>query len=130
MDRSERVKRFMEITAKYDIGNTPLIWDELDKLSDKELYDDSKVAEVVGIIMSYYDNIESNNTRYPESIMRILRQRDGLDKLDLSKDDRFNSYTPNEAFKAVLEYEGIVGFESTIKEWIVSIYGISLDAIR
>ena len=67
--------------------------------------------------------------KYPEHIMEILRQRLGLDEDDTSRDDEINIYTPSEAFEEVCNWEGLLGYADTIKEWIEDIYGIDLDDI-
>ena len=45
MTREERVRRFMEIANEYNIGNSCSTWDELDKLSDADLYNKEKLDE-------------------------------------------------------------------------------------
>lgn len=34
--------------------------------------------------------------------------------------------TPNEAFKEVLGWEGLCGYDGAIKQWIKEIYGIEI----
>ena len=67
--------------------------------------------------------------KYPEHIMKVLRQRLGLDEDDTLRDDEINIYSPSEAFEEVLNWEGILGYANTIKWWIESIYGIDIDAL-
>ena len=67
--------------------------------------------------------------RYPEHIMKVLRQRLGLDEDDTLRDDEINIYSTSEAFEEVLNWEGILGYASEIKYWIESIYGIDIDAL-
>lgn len=64
---------------------------------------------------------------YPEYILRTLRQREDLEETDTSMDDKFNNYSPNKAFKEMLEWEGIIGWDNTIKSWIRDIYGVDLN---
>jgi len=101
--------------------------DELDKLSDSDLYNEEKLDEAALKIVAYYDRLDKQNTRYPENIMSTVRLYHGLDKLDTSKDEQINEYQPNEVFDIVLKYEGIEGYSYTIKNWIKDIYGIDLD---
>lgn len=68
--------------------------------------------------------------KYPEDIMEILRQRLGLEEDDTSRDSEINTYTPSEAFEEVCNWEGFLGYASTIKSWIEDIYGIDLDSIE
>lgn len=67
--------------------------------------------------------------KYPENIMRYLRQRKGLELNDTTCDDEINLMTPNEAFEEVLEWDGLINYAYTIKRWIEDIYGINLDAM-
>ena len=74
------------------------------------------------------DGYEEN--RYPEHIMQKLRERMGLFSDDTSRDTEINAYSSNEAFEEVLNWEGILGYASTIKSWIDDIYGIDLDDVE
>ena len=67
--------------------------------------------------------------RYPERIMRTLRERKGLEPSDTICDDEINLMSPNEAFEEILEWNGICNYAYTIKHWIEDIYGIDLDAM-
>lgn len=67
--------------------------------------------------------------KYPENIMRYLRQRKGLELNDTTCDDEINLMTPNEAFEEVLGWDGLIGYAYIIKRWIEDIYGIDLDAM-
>jgi hypothetical protein len=68
--------------------------------------------------------------KYPEHIMKTLRQGRGLEPNDTSEDTEINTYSPNEAFDGMLHWEGIINYTDTIKYWIESIYGIDLDTIE
>lgn len=70
-----------------------------------------------------------NKNKYPEHIMKVLRQRLGLEADDTSRDNEINTYSPNEALEEVLTWEGICGYGSIIIWWIESIYGIDLDTL-
>lgn len=130
MTREERVRRFMEIANEYNIGNSCSTWDELDKLSDSDLYNKEKLDEAALKIAAYYDRLENSKYRYPENIMSTIRQYHGMDNMDTSRDEEFGSYTPNEVFEIVTGYAGLKGCSYVIKNWINNIYGISLDAIK
>jgi hypothetical protein len=67
-------------------------------------------------------------SKYPEYIMRVLRQRKDLDETDRSMDDILNEYSSSRAFKELLEWEGIIGWDNTIKSWIRDIYNIDLNS--
>ena len=65
--------------------------------------------------------------KYPEHILQKLRQRKSLEENDKSLDEKFNNYTPSQAFREVLCWEGLIGWDETIKHWIEDIYGIDID---
>ena len=67
--------------------------------------------------------------KYPENIMRYLRQRKGLEPDDTTCDDEINLMTPNEAFEEVLMWDGLIGHGYKIKSWIEDIYGIDLNEV-
>lgn len=68
--------------------------------------------------------------RYPEYIIRYLRQRKGLDVDDTSHDEQLYAMSPSDVFAETLEWNGLLGgWDSQIKGWIMGIYGIDLDAI-
>lgn len=46
---------------------------------------------------------------------------------DISSDEILNNFSPQQAFKEVLSWEGLINWDETIKEWINDIYGISID---
>lgn len=69
------------------------------------------------------------NTRYPEYILRVLRQRSDLEENDPKLDERFQSMPPSQVFTEVLEWNGLLGgWEYRIKHWIKDIYGIDIEA--
>lgn len=47
--------------------------------------------------------------RYPEDIMRYLRQREGLDEDDMRLDDQLHAMSPSRAFAEVLQWNGPLG---------------------
>ena len=70
-----------------------------------------------------------NKNKYPEHIMKTLRQRLNLEPDDTSSDDIINLYSPSEALDELLIWEGIIGYTSTIKYWIEVVYGLDIDAL-
>ena len=127
MTRQERVSKYMKIADRYEIGNSSIVWGELDKLSDDDLFNEEKVLLSVNAIQAYYANLEEQTTSFPENIMATIRQYLGLDRLDRSKDEEINAYTPEEAFDIVVNYEGLIGYTETIKGWIKDIYKVELE---
>ena len=65
--------------------------------------------------------------KYPDYIMRKLRQRRWLEPNDISSDEILNNFSPQQAFKEVLSWEGLINWDETIKLWINDIYGINID---
>lgn len=66
------------------------------------------------------------NYDYPEEILQVLRERNGLDEDDDSRDEEWNTLSPNEVFEECLEWEGIIGYSYTILELISNIFHIDL----
>lgn len=68
--------------------------------------------------------------RYPEGIIRYLRQRKGLNVDDTSHDEQLHAMSPSDVFAETLEWNGLLGgWDHQIKDWIRDIYGIDLDEI-
>ena len=65
--------------------------------------------------------------RYPEHIVKCIRQRLGLEEDDTSRDEEISLMTPPEVFEEVLEWDGLIGYFCTIKNWIEDIYGFDID---
>lgn len=63
---------------------------------------------------------------YPEYIMKKLREFNYVDELDRSRDDEFQSFSPQEAFDQVLKYDGIIGYRDTILRWVADIFKVKL----
>lgn len=72
-------------------------------------------------------NAKNSENKYPEYIMQDLRQRRGLEPDDTSEDKDINTLSPNEAFYEVCQWDGLLGYDSTIKNWIKDIYKVDLD---
>lgn len=127
MTRQERVKRYMEILDEYDEGNSVWNWDILDKLSDKELFEEDAILKKITIIREHSDRLENPTNKYPESIMEDIRMRLGLEKYDTAKDEQINEMPKDVIFSMVCNWNGLLGYDSTIKTWIKDIYGVELE---
>lgn len=69
--------------------------------------------------------------RYPEYIIRYLRQRKGLGVDDTSLDEQLHAMSPSDVFAETLEWNGLFGgWDYQSKGWITGIYGIDLDAVE
>jgi hypothetical protein len=66
---------------------------------------------------------------YPKSIMENLRERMGLDENDTSADEEIMDRTPQQNFSELLEWHGLIGYASTITQWVDIIFGIDLDKV-
>jgi hypothetical protein len=60
---------------------------------------------------------------YPEYILKMLRQRRGLDANDKSRDDVLNSMSMDQAFDEVCNWNGLINYGGTIRGWIMGVYG-------
>lgn len=129
MTRQERVKRYMEILDQYDEGNSSYNWSILDTLSDDDLYNEEKIAEKINIIRKHESRIENNPNKYSENVMECVRQRFGLEKYDDSRDEEINQLSPDEVFDHVCNWNGLLGYATTIKTWIGDIYKVKFDNI-
>lgn len=68
--------------------------------------------------------------KYPEYIMRKLRQRIDLEPTDTSEDDEIMKYSKNQAFNEVCSWEGFVNWGSAIQGWIEDIYDIDFSELE
>lgn len=63
---------------------------------------------------------------YPDYIMEKVRQRLGLEEWDTSRDHEINNMSHDTLFKHCLEWEGIIGYDYTIRNFIIDIYGVQI----
>lgn len=68
------------------------------------------------------------NHEYPEYILKVLRLYNGLDEEDTSRDEEFRTWSPAEVFEAVLNYEGLINYDSWIIHRIKDIFNVDLNA--
>lgn len=61
--------------------------------------------------------------KFTSHIVDILKERGNTDT-------EIEALTPDEAFREVLEWEGLIGYDGAIKRWIKGIYGIEVKAQR
>ena len=127
MKREERVKRYMEILNKNEKGNCVKNWGIFDKLSDDELFDDTKIEECIKLITEINKRLENNINKYPDYIMEYVRQNLGLDKYDTSEDKDINEMSKSDIFEKVCNWNNLYWYSEYIKSWVKDIYGIDLD---
>ena len=65
--------------------------------------------------------------KYPENIMRMVRGNLELELDDTSRDEEIEAMSKQEVFDRVCNWDGLIGYSTTIKSWINQIYGINLD---
>ena len=65
--------------------------------------------------------------KYPEYIMKKVRQRIGLELNDNSKDEEIEIMSPGEIIDAVLEWEGIIGYTEFIVDLVFDVYGFDKE---
>ncbi len=65
--------------------------------------------------------------KYRNYIMEKVRQHLGLEYYDTSRDAEINDMAHNDIFYHCLEWEGIIGYDLTIRGWVVDIYGVTLS---
>lgn len=127
MTRQERVNRYIEILKEYEEGSSGWNWEILDSLSDDELFEKPKIIEKINIIKEHQMRMENDNPKYPEHIMECVRQRLGLEKYDYSRDEEINELSHNEVFEHVCNWNGLLGYDHTIKSWVRDIYKVELN---
>jgi len=64
--------------------------------------------------------------KYTNYIMEKVRQHLGLEPYDTSRDEEINNMPHNAVFRHCLEWEGIIGYDNAIADWIHDIYGVTL----
>ena len=68
-----------------------------------------------------------NTERINKSIIDDVRENLGLERGDVSKDDKINSMSPNEIFNRWCEWNGFINYSETFRAVIGSIYGMDVD---
>ena len=100
------------------------------KLENIEILNEIKEFKNVEIISKNSKvRIENNPNKYSENVMECVRQRFGLEKYDDSRDEEINQLSPDEVFDHVCNWNGLLGYATTIKTWIGDIYKVKFDNI-
>lgn len=68
--------------------------------------------------------------KYPENIMRMVRESLGLEPDDTSRDEKIEAMSKQSIFNRVCNWEGFIGAGDTIIKWINQIYGIDLNEME
>jgi len=67
--------------------------------------------------------------KYPDYVLKMVRQYFGLEANDTSDDDEFNNQQPSEIFRIVTNWDGLINYDIKIKSWIEAIYGFDIDEV-
>ena len=92
---------------------------ELFKDDDSGLYTSIEVFDGNNNLLYH---LEFDKPKYPDSIMRNVRETFGLEPDDTSLDKEINELDPMEVFERWLQWEGIIGYEYRIKEAVNNIF--------
>lgn len=68
-----------------------------------------------------------NTERINKDIIDDIREYLGLNRGDISKDDKINSMSPNEIFERWCEQNGFINYSETFRKVIGSIYEIDFN---
>jgi hypothetical protein len=115
-------KDMFEYLQKNELGVSSL---NISLVKNRDLNDPNTLIEVKEIIDRYENN---SSNKYSEDIMIQLRQRRGLEKYDISEDEEINNMNKEKIFEALFGWNGLRGWDYTIKNWIKEVYGIELDS--
>lgn len=128
MTSQERFIRVKEILDDNNLAISPLYIKQFDKLYEAELFMDKNINEVIAKIEAYESTIDIDESKYPENIMRTVRQNLGFDELDVSHDDKIMSMPRKDVFNRYCEWNGLInGYGYNLLNVLEDIYGINLQ---
>jgi len=73
------------------------------------------------------DRYENSPNKFSEGIMVQLRQRRGLDEYDTVADGEINKTNKDDVLADLFMWNGLRGWDYTVKGWIEEVYGIKLS---
>jgi len=62
----------------------------------------------------------------PKYIVKVVRQRLGLDENDASKDATIARMSNDEIFEHLCEWDGLILYTTRLKGWVKDVYGVEL----
>lgn len=71
--------------------------------------------------------IDSDKMKYPDRIMKSVRQNLGLNEMDTSRDLEIYQMSRKEVLNAVCTWEGLINYGYKISRWIEDIWQIRLE---
>lgn len=106
-------------------------------LSENIKDEDRVVVDKDGNKVSFYTREEARNyidamatevihRMYPENIIGDIRENLDVKRDDESKDYTIMNMSKSEVLERVCVWNGLIGYDDTIKNWIESIYGVEL----
>ena len=116
-------------TTSYESSSQTIINQMIDETSDHGDFtglEYTKLMQILGRTELTQTEAQSVEPRYPDYIIDKVRQHLGLEHNDVSRDAEINGMSHNTVFTHVLEWEGIIGYQYTIPQWITDIYGVEL----
>ena len=127
MDDFNRFGAITDILKENGLSDSFRNYSFFDELLNTDFKSSELVNQVVQKIKDYDKYLEENNCRYPENIMRIMRETLELSQFDISEDETINEMTPDDVFDSVCKHEGLLGsYSRTIKSWVTDIYKVEL----
>ena len=68
--------------------------------------------------------------KYPENIIKTVRESFGLEPDDTSRDGEIVAMSKQEVLNRVCNWDGLIDYGDTIIKWINQIYGIDLNKMK
>ena len=66
-------------------------------------------------------------SKYPEYIMKNVRQHMGVEEWDTSLDSKIDKMSPGEVLDRYWEYEGLMGYTSLIVDTVFDVFGLDRE---
>ena len=95
-------------------------------------YSNIKISDesIKEIIENIVEGDKQRIEKYPEHIMRKLRQRLDLKPEDTRDDMFIMKWNKDKVFNEVCSWEGFINWGNTIQGWIEDIYGIKFEDLE
>lgn len=127
MTSQERFNIVKGILEENELSLCVLNISQFDKLTELELLMENETNKIVEKIKRYEEYIDSDKMKYPESIMRDVRKNLGIDEMNTSRDLEIYQMDRKDVLNAVCTWNGLIGYGSTVIDWIEKIYQIELQ---
>ena len=115
-------------TTSYETTSKGYISQMIDEAEDYGYFTDVQYNEVMQLLgRAGQTEPAFVYPKYLHHVMGKVRQHIGLTEFDTSKDEEINNMSHNAVLDHVLEWEGIIGYGGTIRGWVETIYGVTLE---